>query len=274
MEKIVYERHTHKHYKDKTIPFIFHRDHLMSYISYDSRLHWHENLEFLCCISGKGEVITEANRLPFEMGDVISINTNSPHSFSAFAGGNLDYYCIIVDTGFCRENGINIEQLQFSPRTVDETARSLYTDAFEACEASGDFHGLAARTKVLDFLLYMCQNHLEKKENAVVLSSMEEIKKVVSFVRNNYYETISLEDAAGIAGFSVYYFSREFKKVTGQTFVTFLNTVRCEKAARMLREGASVTRTCYACGFKELSYFSRTFSRIIGMAPSRITKDE
>lgn len=274
MEKIAYERHTYKHYKDKNIPFIFHQDTLPNGKPVITGLHWHENIEFLCCVSGEGTATTETNLFPFSTGDIITINTNSPHGLSNLSGGVFVYNCLIVDAGFCKENGINVENLRFVPVTVDENAKKLYMEAYEACEANDDFHDLKARTKVLNFLLYMCLNHLELKENGISHSSMEDIKKTVSYIRHNFSDTISLKDAADIAGFSVYYFSREFKKVTGQTFVTFLNTVRCEKAARMLQDGVSVTDACYACGFKELSHFSRTFRRIIGVPPSKIYETE
>lgn len=274
MEKVVYERHSYRHYKSKTLPFIFHTDVLSGFEKFSSSLHWHENIEFLCCVSGSGEATTQANVYSFNEGDVITINSNSPHSFSNIPEKQIVYNCLIVDSGFCKENGINVEGLTFNCKTVDKTATKLYLEAFNACSNECEFHSLLARTKVLQFILYMCQNHLVSNENNTSISSMEAIKKSVSFIRNNYSESITLNDAADVAGFSVYYFSREFKKVTGQTFVTFLNTVRCERAARMLREGTNVTNACFACGFKELGYFSRTFSRIMGCPPSQINQSE
>ena len=274
MEKVVYERHSYKQYKSRTLPFIYHTDILSGNDKFPTSLHWHENIEFLCCVSGSGEATTQANVYSFNEGDVITINSNSPHSFSNIPGSEIIYKCLIVDSSFCNENGLNIEGLTFNCKTIDKTATKLYMEAFDACNDNGPFQSLNARIKVLQFILYMCKNHLVNSENSSSLSSMESIKKVVNFIRNNYSENITLKDAADIAGFSVYYFSREFKKVTGQTFVTFLNTVRCERAARMLREGSNVTNTCFSCGFKELGYFSRTFSRLMGCSPSQVNKAE
>lgn len=270
----MYERHTYKHYVDKKVPFIFRTDYISGPEKLISGFHWHENLEFLCCNFGSGEAMTEANVFPFLPGDIITINTNSPHRFCNSMGCDIEYNCLIVDVGFCKENGINVERLYFLTRVSDIAATELFKRAFNACKGEGDFHSLTARTRVLEFLLYMCENNLSNGDNVVSVSSIEAIKKSVSFIRSNYSEGITLQDAADVAGFSVYYFSREFKKVTGQTFVTFLNTVKCEYAARMLREGANVTQACFACGFKELGYFSRTFSRLIGVLPSQIHKTE
>jgi AraC-like DNA-binding protein len=36
----------------------------------------------------------------------------------------------------------------------------------------------------------------------------------------------------------------------------------------MLRDGRSVTETCYACGFNNPGHFSRIFARRFGCSPS------
>ena len=273
LENVIYERHSYENYKSKELPFICHSDRL-NCGALDTNLHWHENPEFLMCTSGSGEVLAEAEKLDFSFGDIICINPNEPHSFACNFEGGINYDCLIIDAAFCKENGINIENIKFSSKITEEKASEYYSKAFKACMTTDEFQNLTARTYILEFLLYLCKNHIEDKHNKISVSGMEEIKKTVTFVRNNYAEPITLEQAADVAGFSVYYFSREFKKVTGTTFVTFLNTVRCKNAAKKLRKGATVTEACFSCGFKELSYFSRTFSKIMGVVPSAIVNEK
>jgi AraC-like DNA-binding protein len=60
-----------------------------------------------------------------------------------------------------------------------------------------------------------------------------------------------------------------FKRQTGKTYFTYLNEMRIEEASRLLKEGGmSVSDVCFACGFNDISYFSRTFRRIKGYPPS------
>jgi AraC-like DNA-binding protein len=40
----------------------------------------------------------------------------------------------------------------------------------------------------------------------------------------------------------------------------------------MLREGRSVTETCYAAGFGDLSHFTRSFARWHGAPPSALRR--
>jgi len=271
LENVKYERHSYEIYRSKELPFICHFD-IRSDVFSPNNIHWHENPEFLRCVSGEGKAITEAEKFNFVKDNIITINPNEPHDFVCTPGKEIRYNCLIIDADFCKENGIDIENIKYAAKISDKKACEYYDRAFNACIDNNEFQSLTARTYVLEFLLYMCQNHLYHNQNKISVSGMQEIKKTVTYVRNNYMQPITLEEVAEIAGFSIYYFSREFKKVTGTTFVTFLNTVRCRNAAKMLRNGATVTEACFSCGFKELSYFSRTFSKIMGVTPSSLHK--
>lgn len=49
---------------------------------------------------------------------------------------------------------------------------------------------------------------------------------------------------------------------------------RMTEAVRLLKNpSASVTDVCYTVGFRDLSYFTRTFRRYVGMTPSRYKTD-
>ena len=64
-----------------------------------------------------------------------------------------------------------------------------------------------------------------------------------------------------------------FKKMTGKTFVRYLNEYRVELACRLLAKGEmTVAEICYATGFGDVPYFHRTFKRITGTTPGSYNK--
>jgi AraC-like DNA-binding protein len=79
----------------------------------------------------------------------------------------------------------------------------------------------------------------------------------------------SLAGLARATGMSPYHFARIFRELTGQPPHRYLVRRRLEAAAARLREGASVTDTCYAVGFADLSHFVHAFRAAYGMAPSQ-----
>jgi AraC-like DNA-binding protein len=67
---------------------------------------------------------------------------------------------------------------------------------------------------------------------------------------------------------STFHFARLFAELVGQPPHRYLSEARLRAAATMLRDGRSVTDTCYACGFNDMSHFSRAFSQRHGRSPS------
>lgn len=72
-------------------------------------------------------------------------------------------------------------------------------------------------------------------------------------------------------GMSAFRFTRVFTELVGRPPHRYLTERRLAAAQEMLKEGRSVTETCFACGFNNLSHFSRSFSRRFGASPSRVT---
>jgi AraC-like DNA-binding protein len=97
----------------------------------------------------------------------------------------------------------------------------------------------------------------------------------VHFVRERldaeFAADFSVSELARSVGMSMFHFSRVFTELIGTPPHRYLLQARLNAARAMLRGGRSVTETCFACGFSNLSHFSRSFARRFGHAPSRVT---
>lgn len=264
-----YEKHENRLFLGKLLPFIFHRDTLND--TWEMLAHWHENPEFLLCRSGKGRVLIASDWYAFSAGTLLCVPPGELHRVENNAAETLHYDCLIVDVSFCNENGLMDEQMHFTADANDPVATKLFCAAADACAAAvPPLDVLRIRVAVLQFLLYMAQHHAAAPIGVKSDSASAEVKKVMLYVKNYYADPLTLAQAAEIAGFSLYYFSHEFKRVTGMSFLHYLNSVRIERATALLQEGVGVTETCFRCGFKDLSYFSRTYKKLTGKAPSRV----
>lgn len=91
----------------------------------------------------------------------------------------------------------------------------------------------------------------------------------ITFIDNHLDRKIAQSEVAASCGLSVFQLSRLFKRYTGHTFQDFLLQRRLEEAKRLLANpGASITDVCFSVGFRDLSYFTRTFQRLVGLTPS------
>ena len=83
-----------------------------------------------------------------------------------------------------------------------------------------------------------------------------------------YAEQHALATLAATVGMSPFQFARVFGELKGVPPHRYLLQVRLEHALKMIREGKSVTETCFDVGFLNLSHFTRSFRRRFGHAPS------
>jgi AraC-like DNA-binding protein len=84
-----------------------------------------------------------------------------------------------------------------------------------------------------------------------------------------YFEPLDVDDMASAAGLSRAHFSREFRRVFGETPHAYLLTRRLERAAALLRNtDRSVTDICLSVGLQSLGSFTTSFRRMYGESPT------
>lgn len=98
------------------------------------------------------------------------------------------------------------------------------------------------------------------------------LRAIYTFVDKNYHRKISLDEVAQVSNMTKEAFCRYFKKVSSYTFIEFLNRYRISHAKRLLMSGESVSSACFQTGFESLSYFNRTFKKIINENPRDFRK--
>lgn len=86
--------------------------------------------------------------------------------------------------------------------------------------------------------------------------------------------TLTVDDMAAAAGLSRAHFTREFRRVFGETPRGHLLTRRMERAASLLRHtDYSVAQVCLEVGLQSVGSFTSTFTRHFGTSPTRYRAD-
>ena len=84
-----------------------------------------------------------------------------------------------------------------------------------------------------------------------------------------YFEPLGVDDLAEAAGLSRAHFSREFRRVFGETPHAYLLTRRLERAAALLRTtDRSVADICLSVGLQSIGSFTTSFTRMFGQSPA------
>lgn len=126
--------------------------------------------------------------------------------------------------------------------------------------------------KIYAFLLR--QWHSER-ENKSIFNEMDEtrISEVLKYIEENYQNELSADEVAKKCHVSYSYFSRWFKKITGKTFIQYVNYVRINHAEQLLMNSDyNITEISMQTGFPTTSYFIKQFKLQKGYSPGKFRK--
>ena len=99
--------------------------------------------------------------------------------------------------------------------------------------------------------------------------SGEIVREAKKFIDEHYKEDISLQDVAGVLGYSDVYFCKLFKQNFGKSFIVYLNELRISKAKEFLANPAiNIKDISSEAGYRDANYFTRVFKRMTGQTPS------
>lgn len=93
------------------------------------------------------------------------------------------------------------------------------------------------------------------------------LDKIDEFIQTHLERDFSLADISDAVGYSPYHLSREYKKLTGKTLMSYVREKKIMAAAKRISRGESVLDTALAFGFNTHSGFTRAFLEVMGCSP-------
>ena len=101
-------------------------------------------------------------------------------------------------------------------------------------------------------------------------SSVQRIAKAISWLRENYSQSIKIEELAEMVHMSVSSFHEHFKSVASMSPLQYQKVLRLQEARRLLLSAMVDAGTAsQRVGYLSPSQFSREYSRFFGSAPTR-----
>lgn len=253
--------------------------------------HWHKEIELIYASRGRVNIGIGESVMTLEEGEIIFFASGEPHYFLASPDSERYVY-------------------QFDLKLFDETILRKNQDSLLTLFEQGERHSRnwseSFRKKVIQLLveLYELSNEQIGGENYLILSNLYRLigefyrflprkehqrkvtppaiqrketlmrlNEVFEYIENQYQESITVEDVAKHVGFSPYYFTRFFKKNTGQTFIQFLTEYRVNQAKFILaNEKLPMTEVAEQAGFSSVKTFHHVFKEAVGQSPLQYQK--
>lgn len=97
----------------------------------------------------------------------------------------------------------------------------------------------------------------------------ERVSNILAYIKQNYFEPVSLQDVAASQYLTPEYLSKFFKNQMGVTFTRYLNEFRLSQAVKeLMGTDNSVTKVAMNNGFPNLASFNKIFKEVYNTTPA------
>ncbi|MDQ6422787.1 helix-turn-helix domain-containing protein [Paenibacillus sp. LHD-117] len=123
-------------------------------------------------------------------------------------------------------------------------------------------------TELKEWMISHCLSIIAADMYGGIASKRAEIAEACQYVTQRLDRKITLEEVAEQLFMNPSYFSRLFKKETGETFIEYVTRMKMHRAKELLEESATpVGKICETLGYDNQSYFIKLFKSFSGLTP-------
>lgn len=243
--------------------------------------HWHTPLEIIMPLENPYRISCKDSDYLLQEGDLLIINSGVIHSMPAMPGERLIFqadFSLLHNIADIESTLSNIPSaLLVTPESapaIHEQLKNLMLDICREYFSDSILISASIYSKLIEMLVLIGRECTVNTAAFDVTRTKqkeytEKFIAVCKYIHEHCTEDLSLDDAAALAGFSKYHFTRLFKQFTGVSFYKYLNRKRIEHAEMLLVDPEiSITEVALQSGFSSLSAFIRMFKLIKDCTPT------
>ena len=137
----------------------------------------------------------------------------------------------------------------------------------ERAEEMGAERARYVRSGLMKYLLCKAANLSDQRERG---KESERIQAIKTYIEQNYSRPINNRSIASEMGYHPHYLNTCFLESEGITLHAYIETVRLRHAKELLTTTQNpICEIARVCGFAEASYFTKFFTRHVGMTPKQ-----
>ena len=273
-----------KQHGNEQFPFLVSYQKLSEYESGSFMWHWHPEIEITYV--QKGTMCYKVNHMVYHLkeGDIVFNNSGALHSGTMENQKDCAYIPVTFDSrliyGFFQST-VNskyvdpvIQDSMIPAICIDQSEpwhkpfREYLLRIIDLDEKKPDFYELDI-TICLQSMWRLLLEHITYEPQASRENSLEydRIKKILSYIEENYQNKITLNDIAGHIHLCESECTRLFKRHMNTTLFAFLQEYRIERSLEFLQDDQPVSAVADKAGFSDPNYYSKVFAKIKGCSP-------
>lgn len=239
------------------------------------RPHWHDRMELLQIVSGEMHLRLDEECRCAKQGDTVLIGPRTLH-FAVAGPEGVTYHVAMFD----------VEKFFNTTAASEKYVVPLYNPEIRFGTVSSQPELVAAVDRLMHFLpnakdenslfaisaIYEIIGALYKycsRDFRPIQKKDESFREILEYMNAHYASQLSVKDISKHFNYNETYFCRRFKAVTGMTVMKYIQSLRMEKAQKLLKSSSEEIGTiAWKCGFSDLCYFSNCFKKEFGCTPT------
>ena len=237
--------------------------------------HFHEHYVIGFIEKGQRYLSCKNKEYTIGTGDLLLFNPHVNHTCEQIDGNSLDYCCINIEPEIMKKVTYEITGKEYLPHFTEqvifhsELVSSLRELHLMVMQEEKNFQ----KEEIFFFLIeQLIEDYTEPTPSITLNKTSSEIKIVCEFLEKNYRKNVKLDDLSDLTGLSKYYLLRSFTKQKGISPYSYLETIRIDKAKKLLAKGVRPIDVALQTGFTDQSHFSNFFKKFIGLTPNQYMK--
>ncbi len=238
---------------------------------YRQRPHGADQHILIYCEKGAGNVSIKETSYRLFAGNFIFIPCKSPHQYDADQKEPWTIYWVHF------KGNVSQSLMQMVEKHTEnykgyinnpETVVSLFNDIYHKLERGYGVDNLTYTNMCLwHFLSALVFNQNDK--SAQIRNNITSVDLAIDYFNKSIHKTLTLNDIAQKVNLSASHFSSLFKAQTGFSPLEYFNHLKIQKASQyLLFTSLRIKEIAWEVGIQDPYYFSRLFSKVMGIAPN------
>lgn len=240
--------------------------------NYYREKHWHRSIEIFAVCSGELEFHIDNRKWHLTPGNFMIVNSNEVHSVDSPLPNETIVLQIPLKLFEDYFTGEQFIWFSHEPGRRDERFMELIRELYGTYGRKACGYDLKMKSLFYQIMYLLVKDYrLMEVDDASVRKNknLNKLSAITSYMKENYTGDLSLDEVARVFDYSPNYLSRMFRKYTGLTFKSYVQSIRLGYAVKDLDSGRySITEVAMRNGFSGSRALARAFQKKYGMLPS------
>lgn len=226
---------------------------------------------FIYCIDGRGSYEVGGNSYEVAANQYFILPAGVPHRYQADAENPWTIYWIHFKGMLAPYYAADA----IAPTSVNPGIHSrisnrinMFEELFETLNSGYSIENIRYAMSLFHHYLASLRYVHQYRSAGEKIDEGNVVEAAIHYMKENIERHMTLQEVADFTGYSASHFSMLFKAKTGHSPLNYINLLKIQRACLLLdTTQMRMNQICHKLGMDDPYYFSRLFSKIMGMSP-------